>query len=139
MTGASPGKSSRFPAPEVLGSAAMACLLCSAPACAQTLGQGGDDGISSWRVALVTLLCLALAVFAAFALKARLGGGWLPAFFAVARPDRRMRLVETLRLSHQIDLCIVACDGREILVAASARGATLLQTLPGAATAEEWV
>ncbi len=131
MTGAPSRKSPLSPAL----SAAMACLLSAAPACAQTLGRGADDGISSWRVALVTLLCLALAVFAAFALKARLGG--LPAFFAGARPDRRMRLVETLRLGHQIDLCIVACDGREVLVAASARGATLLQTLPARPPADE--
>ncbi len=113
------------------------CLvpLLVAPALAQTLGQGGDDGISTWRVVAVLILCLCLAVFAAVALRARLGSGKLPSFFGAARQARRLQLIETLRLSHQIDLCIVACDGREMLVAASARGARLLQPEPAGAAA----
>jgi len=107
------------------------------PAVAQTLGQGADDGISAWRIVLVLLLCLGLAVFAAFVLKRRMGGAALPSFFAGAGRNRRMQLVETLRLSHQIDLCIVSCDGREMLVAASAQGARLLQPLNGSASADE--
>lgn len=117
------------------GATALAVALWSAPAFAQKLGQGADDGISLWRVFAVLVLCLALAAFAAFTMKARMGGG-LPQFFTRVRGDRRLQLVETLRLSHQIDLCVVACDGRELLVAASAQGVQLLQELPKAGTPE---
>ena len=54
---------------------------------------------------------------------------------------RRLQLVETLRLSHQIDICLVSCDGAEFLVAASAQGATTINPAlappPAAAAAAE--
>jgi flagellar biogenesis protein FliO len=106
------------------------------PALAQRLGQGADDGISMWRVVAVLILCLGLAVFAAYALRARMGGGGMP-FLSGPRPGRRMMLVETLRLSHQIDLCIVNCDGQQMLVAASAQGATLLKELPAPSSEQQ--
>ena len=106
------------------------------PALAQRLGQGSDDGISMWRVVAVLVLCLGLAVFAAYALRARMGGGGM-AFLSGTRPSRRMQLVETLRLSHQIDLCIVECDGQRMLVAASAQGATLLKELPAPSSEQQ--
>ena len=108
--------------------AAAAVVLALPAASAQTLGQGAADDISTWRVVAVLLLCLALAVFAALALRARFGGS-LPALFA-ATSGRRLQLVETLRLSHQIDLCVVTCDGQEYLVAATAQGAQILRELP---------
>ena len=102
------------------------------PALAQRLGQGEDDGISLWRVVVALLLCLALAVFAAYAMRSRMGGlPLLSGLFSGARPNRRrLQLVETLRLSHQIDLCVVACDGEELLVAAGPQGVQLLKDLP---------
>jgi flagellar biogenesis protein FliO len=109
------------------------------PALAQRLGQGADDGISTWRVVAALLLCLGLAVFAAYAMRSRMGG--LPLLSSIrlsgVRPARRMQLVETLRLSHQIDLCIVACDGQQLLVAASTQGATLLKDLPSQTSSEQ--
>ena len=32
-----------------------------------------------------------------------------------------------LRLSHQVDLCIVGCDGKELLIAATPHGAVLVK------------
>jgi flagellar biogenesis protein FliO len=104
------------------------------PALAQRLGQGADDGVSMWRVVVALLLCLALAVFAAYALRTRMGG--LP-FLSATRPGRRMQLVESLRLSHQIDLCVVACDGQELLVAAGPQGVQLLKDLPARSTEQQ--
>jgi len=97
-------------------------------AAAQTLGQGSDVEISIWRVLLAFLLCAALAAGAAFILKARQGSGHLVSF--LVKQNRRLRLVESLRLGHQADLCIVECDGRELLVAVSPHGTRLLTRLP---------
>ncbi len=97
-------------------------------ACAQTLGHGPPDDISLWRVAMALILCLVLAVGAAFAVKAG-GGRWrLP--FVANDASRRLKLRESLRLGHQVDLCIVACDGRDLLVSVSAQGVRLLDRLP---------
>lgn len=108
----------------------LALILMSASTAAhgQLLGKGDDSGISLWRLIAALLLCLALAVAGAFALKARLGAGFsLPG--PIAR-RRRMQLVETMRLPNQVNLCIVMCDDRELLVATSARGADLIDRLP---------
>jgi len=107
--------------------ALFALLLAEAlPAAAQVLGQGGDDSVSMWRVAAALLVCVLLAVGGAFALRTRMGTGAL--VFAPPR-GRRLKLVETLRLSPQSTLCIVDCDGRELLVMASPAGAELLDRL----------
>jgi flagellar biogenesis protein FliO len=108
-------------------------LLGAAPACAQRLGQGTGTEVPVWRVLGALALCLALAVAAAYVLRRRLGGS-LP--LNMGR-TRRLQLVETLRLSHHIDLCLVSCDGAEFLVAASAQGATTIKpSLPPAPTPE---
>lgn len=107
----------------------MALLSVSTAAFGQVLGKGDDDGVSLWRTIAALLLCLALAVAGAFALRARLGAG-----FASARPltrRRRMHLIETMRLPNQVSLSIVMCDDRELLVATSVHGADLLDRLPG--------
>ncbi len=97
-------------------------LLAAAPAFAQRIGQGTGTEVPVWRVLGALALCLALAVAAAYLLKRRLGGS-LP--LAMGRA-RRLQLLETLRLSHQVDICLVSCDGAEFLVAASAQGATTI-------------
>jgi flagellar biogenesis protein FliO len=102
--------------------AAAMLLLGAAPALAQRLGQAADADVPIWRVLGALAFCLALAVAAAILLKRRFGG---PARASFGR-GRRLQLVESLRLSHQTDLCIVSCDGAELLVAASPHGATLL-------------
>ena len=107
-------------------------LLCAvvgaaAPAAAQKLGQGGGADVPVWRVLGALLLCLLLAAGAAFALRARLRGGGL----VVQGSQRRLQLVERLRLSPQVDLCIVRVGDSEIVLATSAQGATVLSPLAG--------
>lgn len=97
-------------------------LLVEMPAHAQRLGQGTGTEVPVWRVLGALIICLALAVAAAIVLKRRLGGA-RPIGFGRAR---RLQLVETLRLSHQIDLCVVSCDGGEFLIAATPHGATVI-------------
>jgi len=101
--------------------AAAAALLLAAPAAA-SIGQPGDAGVSLWRVAGALLFCLLLAAGAAFAMRARLRGSLPP----LRGQAKRLKLVESLRLSHQVDLCLIDLDGRELLVAATAQGARLL-------------
>lgn len=101
------------------------------PALAQILGKEESDGISTWRVVGALILCLVLGTIAAFALKF----GASPRLFLSRKTDRRRKLalVESLRLSHQTDLCIVDCEGHRVLLAISAHGAQLLHHLPQAA------
>jgi len=103
-------------------------------ALAQRLGQGPDDGISVWRVVATLLVCVAVAVAAALALKHRMGGGTAQLF--VRRKNPRLEMIETLRLRPQIDLCIVSCDGEELLLVSSPQGASLLRSLPRASEAD---
>lgn len=103
---------------------AAALLPMAAPAVAQRLGQGTGTEVPVWRVLGALALCLALAVAAAYFLRRRLGGS-LP--LARGR-TRRLQLVETLRLSHQVDICLVSCDGAEFIVAATQQGATTVKS-----------
>jgi len=82
----------RMRAQAVAGVAAGLFLLKSDPVLAQTLGQGSDDGMSVWRIVAALLLCLALAVGGAFALKAGLGRGRFFSF--VAKRSGRLQHVE---------------------------------------------
>lgn len=90
----------------------------SGSAIAQRLGQASDSGPPMWRVALALIICLGLAVAGAFALRWRLRGGG-PALPIVGQ--RRMTVIERTRLPHQVDLCLVRCDGREFLITVSPR------------------
>lgn len=104
-------------------------LLCSCaiidPASAQRLGQGESVDVPIWRVVGALLFCLLIAVGAAFLLKRRLHGN-VP---MVGARGRRLQLVETLRLSHQNDICLISCDGVETLVASGSQGLTLMYRL----------
>jgi MFS family permease len=109
--------------------ATFAILLAGAPALAGRLGQAPDEGISLWRVGAALLLCLVLAVAAALLLKGR--GGPLPVALFVPLAKRRLKLVETLRLGPQTSLAVVACDGEELLVLSSDKGAEVIRTMAG--------
>jgi len=101
-------------------------LLAAMPAGAQRLGQGAGADVSIWRVILALFFCLALGAAAIFFLRRRYRGARPLAFGR----ERRLQLVENLRLSHQVDLCIVSRDGREYLVAASPQGVTVVDGVP---------
>jgi flagellar biogenesis protein FliO len=91
-------------------------------AMAQHLAQADSPDIAWWRVVGALVFCLLLGVLAAFALRKRLRGG-APVFGAAAK---RLRLVESVRLSHRVDVCLVECDDRTYLIATSAQGAVSL-------------
>ena len=106
------------------------------PVGAQVLAHGSDMPISYGRVAAALLLCLALAAGAALALRGRLGvaakppslmdwRGWAA---ALRRPTRsfRLELVERLRVSPQLEVSLIRCEGRRYLVASSPTGTVLL-------------
>lgn len=97
-------------------------------AAAQTLGQAPDDGISWWRIVLALAVCLVLAAILPFAVKYRFGER-LP-FLLHGRSRRRLRVVDSVRLSHQASLSIVECDGEELLVSVSNGSVVLLKALP---------
>jgi flagellar biogenesis protein FliO len=117
----------------VAASCAVAWLLAPSLAAAQKLGQAADTDVAWWRVLGALALCLALAVGAAFAMRTRMRGVTRPA----PKTGRQLQLVESLRLSHQVDVCLVACDGERLLVATSPQGVVLLAgARPGAVAAE---
>jgi hypothetical protein len=99
----------------------------AAPAWADRLGQAPDEGPSLIRVVVAFALCALLALGAALLLRAR-GGATLP--WIRPATDRRLRLVESIRLTPQVQLSIVRCDDREMLMTTSAQGASLVADLP---------
>lgn len=104
--------------------AAAGLVLSCGPALAQTLGQGQDDGVSTWRVILALILCLALAAAVPFAMKARgFSGLNLP---SLGRVTRRLRVIESVRLSQQASVSLVELDGEEFLVSVSNAGVEIL-------------
>ena len=112
--------------PQIPWRLAVACwTLPPATALAQTLGKGGGTELPWWRVVGALLFCLLLAAGAAVALKLRTGGR-VQLFTALGGDDRRLRLVESIRLSHQVDICVFRFDQREFVVAATPQGALVL-------------
>lgn len=114
----------------------LAPAIAAGPAISQQLGQAASAGPSPWRVAAALALCLLLAVAGAFALRLRMRGGWSPpaglrlalggspTLFGAA--GRRLRLIETLRVSPQLEICLFSCDQRQFVIAATPHGATVL-------------
>ena len=105
---------------------AFAAMVAWSPALAQQLGQGGGNDVPWWRVIGAFLVCIALAVGGAFALKSRFRGPVIPGF---GQARRRLQLIDTLRLSHQVDICLFKCDDTDFLVAATPHGAIVLNAL----------
>jgi flagellar biogenesis protein FliO len=106
----------------IAGSACGGSLAIATQALAQTLGQGTGAEVTWWRVAGALALCLALAVGGAFALRTRMRGT-MPIFSA---GRRQLQLVETLRLSHQVDVCLFTCNDRQFIIAATPHGAVVV-------------
>lgn len=101
-------------------------LLQTRMALAQQLGLGHDDGVDFMRVGLALAACLAVAVAAALLLRKRLRGGPI---LRPMRTSRRLQIEESLRVGTQADICIVSCDGEEMLVSSSPHGVKLLRNL----------
>jgi hypothetical protein len=114
---------------------------------AQTLGGAQSVDVPLWRVVGAFVLCAVLALGAALAMRARVqrgagapasarGQAWpqlLGAFRGLlsglgrAPAERRLQVLESVRLNHQVDICLIRYDGRDLLVATSPQGATLLE------------
>jgi flagellar biogenesis protein FliO len=103
----------------------LACALTPGLAMAQKLGQAPDTDVAWWRVVAALGLCLALAVAAAFALRTRMRGVVRPVAGGGAR---QIQLMESLRLSHQVDVCLLRCADQRVLVATSPHGVVLLSS-----------
>jgi hypothetical protein len=109
-------------------SAAVLLLAMQSAAQAQTL-SGGDPGpdVSLWRIIAALLLCVGLAIAAVFAMRRRFGaGGGLVLF---ANRERRMHLVECIRPSPALGICLIRCDDKEYLVAVGPQGGSLIQRI----------
>lgn len=124
----------------------------ASPALAQTLGQGSPPEISWWRIAAALLLCILLAGGAALALHARmtgklpnlkgvrltlpsLGGAPIARLFS-AGGERRLKSIETIRVSPFADVCLFTCDGKTYLVAATPQGVTVIERQEGPPSSE---
>jgi len=116
--------------------------MASTSAVAQTLGKGADTDIPWLRLVAALLLCIGLAVGAAYALNRRLNGAGGPlgrpgltqmlstlvAPGGAASPPR-LSDIETRRLSTQVTVSVFRCDGRSFMVTASAQGHLVLVSL----------
>lgn len=122
----------------------LSALVCwvavSTPALAQTLARGSDTDIPWLRLGAALILCLGLAVGAAYALNQRMGSGapirgiglgrLLPTLVkAGISPSARLSDIETRRLSAQVTVSVFRCDGRSFMVTASAQGHLVLVSL----------
>ena len=103
--------------------AATLILAPAAPALGQRLGQAQGSDVPIWRVVIALLFCLALAAGAAFLLRRRLGGGPL----RTIRRERRLRLIESIRIGRDAPLSIASCDGTEMLIASCPQGTTIVR------------
>jgi len=108
------------------GAAILFALGAANPALAG-LGGAPDDSVSLWRVFGALLFCLALAVAAALAIRARLGGR--PLITRLRTDANRLELEESLRITPQLQVAIIRCDGIRIMVAATPSGTPALLPL----------
>lgn len=111
----------------------------AAPAFAATSASGADLSAAFWwRWGAALLLCLGLAGVGILLLRLKLQGkGGLgsvaDAIVKVSQQwpssraaPRRLRVVEALRVSPQLEICIITCDGVEHLLAATPSAVTPL-------------
>jgi len=111
------------------------------PACAQTLGLAPSHDVSLWRVVGALLFCCALGAAGAFALKYRmrnaapvargkarfdwrqLAGDLRLGARPAAQEPGRLQVVETVRLGYQVEVNLLECDGKGIVIVTSPHGA----------------
>jgi|GEM_PF-1953015 len=122
--------------------AAVVMTMMALPAAAQTLGLAPRHEMPAWRVLLALLFCCLLGFAGALALRHRLKAGAdarMPGLAgqALARilplfrikpgtktdTPSRLQVVETVSLSHQVDVSLLTCDGATILMVTSQQGA----------------
>jgi hypothetical protein len=96
---------------------------------AQRLG-GAPEFETPWlRLIVGLLLCTLVAALAAVVIRRFMHAG-SPVngrFLFLGAAPRRLRVIETHRLSAHADVCMFTCEGREYLVVVSAAGATVLR------------
>lgn len=107
-----------------IGTAAFA----ASPAAAGLGAIAPADDVPIWRVIGALLLCLAVALAGALALRARTGAAG-PGLPGLGRRPARLRLRETIRVGPHVQLCIVRCDRHDLLLATGPAGAQLLRQL----------
>ena len=124
-----------------LGKAAVGLASAGAwPVHAQTLGLAPSHDVSPWRVVGALLFCCLLGAVGAVALRYRLHGkppmvgksytspwlqliaGFSPRAKPVGTGAERLKLVETIRLGHQVEVNLLDCDGRRLVVLTSPQG-----------------
>jgi len=124
------------------------------PAHAQTLGLAPTHEVSPWRVVGALVFCCALGGAGALALRYRLRRGSMPSQVArgvnwrtfvsnfAVRPKaieseaRRLRLVETVRLGFNVEVNLLDCDGKSLVVVTSPHGALVAHPDAAAKTGE---
>jgi hypothetical protein len=97
---------------------------------AQSLGGAPDFEFPILRLVLGLLLCALVAIVAALMLKRFMHRGSMPRLEKwsdlVRAPARRIRVLETHRVSPHGDVCMLTCGGREYLIVLSPAGATVI-------------
>lgn len=115
--------------------AALAAALACEEAFGQKLGGGGDIELPLGRLVIGLALCALVAFVAVLLLKRYQANGRLPLSFAqrsagAGSPARRIRVLETHRLSQHADLCRFVSSDTEYLVIVSQGGALVLKETP---------
>jgi hypothetical protein len=120
--------------------AVLAAALGSGGAFAQTLGGGSDIELPLGRLLIGLVLCALIAFLAVFLLKRyNTSGRFLLSFgpnSATGNSTRRIRVLETHRLSQHADLCRFVSNETEYLVIVSQGGAVVLEETPAPAESQ---
>ncbi len=113
----------------------------SLPAHAQTLGLAPSHEVSPWRILGALVFCCVLGLAAALALRFRMRGKAAPtqglkatnwrqfmADFGLGTKTSsagagRLRVIETVRLGYQVEVNLLECDGKGIVIVTSPHGA----------------
>ena len=115
--------------------------LAGRPAQAQTLGLAHGPEISWWRVVAALVFCCLLGGAGALALRYRLRGrkpdirlfnaeSWRHLIAGLGIKSKatdeapsRLKLLQTVHLSYQVDVSLLECDGAIVMIATSPHGA----------------